>query len=303
MKKDVILFQAQRLDPINRRTLRKLVRDLAGFADIYVTGFNPKKTEHPEFVDGIRYIEYDREALLRLPYPKKADPDNWKLMPGNTDLLLLSFWREHPDYDYYWVIEYDVRYTGNWLKLLEQFHDCRADLLATHIARFDEVPKWEHWETLKVPDEVIWRDHAIKIFTPICRMSKKTCEAVDAAARAGWGGHSESLWATVAAYHGLRIEDIGGFGSFTPEERRGKHYTKTSSLFPWRPGSFVYRPIRSFAPPVPNRLWHPIKAQPFLVRHKKLGRIISKLKNRVSSAKKARAARAGGKASTSLRGI
>lgn len=282
MKKDVILFQAQGLDRINRRSLRKLARELAGFADVCALGFNMEKTGHPEVVDGIPYIEYDREALLRLPYPKKAAPENWRLIPGNTDLLLLSFWREHPQYEHYWVIEYDVRYTGHWRKLLEQFDACRADVLATRIERYADAPAWEHWVTLKVPPEVNWNEHALKIFMPICRMSNRVCGVVDAVAQAGWGGHSESIWGTAASFHGLRIEDIGAYGAFTPVERRGKHYTATSGSLPWQSASFVFRPIRRFAPPIPNRLWHPVKAEPFLKRHKKLGRLIAKIKRGLS---------------------
>ena len=259
MNKNVVIFQAHTMDWFSRRALRKLATELKGYADVFIQGLAGEERAFPEASHGLPCTKYSRDGLLALPYPEKTRPAEWKLVPGNTDLMLLSLWREHPDYDYYWIVEYDVRYTGNWRRFLQKFDWCHADVLGTNVLRYRDTPDWNHWRSLVVPRDVDCVTEPIRAFLPLCRMSAAACAAVDAAYRAGWGGHNEVVWPTVACHDGLIVEDIGGEGPFTPEPRRGKFYTSTPKALSLTPGSFGYRPMRPFGSPVPGRLSHPVK--------------------------------------------
>src|SRR5207244_1923249 len=57
-------------------------------------------------------------TLLRLPYPEKCRPEGWSgkkwKSSDNVDTIILSFYYDHPEYTYYWGIEYDVHFEGKW---------------------------------------------------------------------------------------------------------------------------------------------------------------------------------------------
>src|SRR5262249_43118806 len=147
-----------------------------------------------------------------------------------------------PDYDYYWIIEYDVRFSGAWPDLLADLSTSGADLLCTTMQTWTENPNWAHWNTLTTGGEDVPPERRVKGFMPFCRLSRALLAACDARYRRGWSGHSEVLWPTIASLAGLRLEDIGGNGGFTPVERRGRYYQNTPSEWSQFPGTFVYRP-------------------------------------------------------------
>ncbi len=177
-------------------------------------------------------------------------------------LILMRFVLDYPDYDQVWMIEYDVRYTGNWAELFAELDGSKADFLATVVQRREENPEWVFWEGLDTAGVSLPEDSYVKVFAPLMRLSKAAIRVVDAAYKAGWLGHYEVLWPVAITAAGLLIEEIGGEGSFTPEDRVGRYYTN-SRLDPYlSPGSFVFRPsmLEADVPRQPPMLWHPVKS-------------------------------------------
>jgi hypothetical protein len=213
-------------------------------------------------------------SLTRLPYPDKCRPEGWSgkgwtLNPGNTDLIVLSFFLEHPDYDYYWGIEYDVHYEGNWSFLFERFERSDADILGTTLypAHLTPHKKLDNpivdQEGNPVSPEAITRG-----FYPIFRLSHRAAAALDEAYRAGWGGHYEMTWATIAKRHGYAVEDIGGNGPYVKPHNRNVFYFNKLSTHTLSPGTFVFKPVFSKVSPRKNTLWHPVKpADIFVWQH------------------------------------
>jgi hypothetical protein len=179
----------------------------------------------------------------------------------NLDLALLYFLRLLPDYTHYWLIEYDVRYSGDWSAFFAQFDAAQAGLLGTYIYRLPELPYWPHWGTLCTNGHPLAPAERIKSFTPLIRLTRQAAAVIDQAYRQGWHGHYETLWTTAVAAAGLGIEDIGGQGPFTPAARQGCNYTGALDGPELGQGSFLYRPIKSEAEIIagPALLWHPIK--------------------------------------------
>src|SRR5215217_1700856 len=64
-----------------------------------------------------------RTPELRFPaYPAKCGEADWDIWSGgHTDLIALHFARAHPEYERYWVVEYDVRFTGHWRRFFDTF--------------------------------------------------------------------------------------------------------------------------------------------------------------------------------------
>jgi hypothetical protein len=209
-----------------------------------------------------RKILFNQRHMRALGVPSRCACRPEPIPARNLDLALLHFYRMVPEYQHYWMIEYDVRYSGNWNRLLRELDDPAVDFLGTAVQRRRENPGWVHWRTLCALDDLPQHhDQQVKAFAPMMRLTQRAFAAVDDAYRRGWHGHYEALWPTVIAAAGMRIEDIGGSGSFTPAARAGRHYTCTADHGHLWPGSFIFRPsipeadINDSMP----MLWHPVK--------------------------------------------
>jgi hypothetical protein len=254
---DILIYRTHVWDPGVAREFARLQAALSDQYDLVVSGFVRDKANAPALPD-IPCVFSDADDILRMGYPGIA-----RLNPLPIDIHIDMFrvFHAHPDYRRYWVIEFDVRYTGDWAALLAELSESAADVLGTVVQTRAEHPAWTHWQSLDTAGAVLPDDAHVKIFTPMTRLSNAAMRAIDTACRAGWTGHCEVLWSTAAAAAGLLVEDIGGKGSFTPPSRHGRHYT-TSPFDPYlAPGSFAYRPAipDSNIPPSPPTLWHPVK--------------------------------------------
>jgi hypothetical protein len=183
------------------------------------------------------------------------------VVPGNCHLALIDFVRHHHNFDYYWVIEYDVRFTGNWAVFFAAFAEDDADLLACHIRRRHDEPDWNWWPTLVGPQgQPAPMKHSARAFLPVQRISRRAVTEVWAQAALGWRGHFECLVPTVLLMAGLRLADIGGTGEFTPAHRRHRFYSSlTSADGTLSEGTMRWRPPHDDTPRHRDMLYHPVK--------------------------------------------
>lgn len=251
---DVILFITHVWDAACTAQIVKLRRELGQLYDIRVTGYIPGDMPRPAVPNDVSAHFY-RELDLARVLPDYGSDERWH------HFILPRFFNDFPDYAHYWMIEYDVRYTGDWGTLLATLNDPGVDFYGVALQRRASHPQWHHWQSLATGRDDVAAAHVVKCFAPLQRLSRTAISVVQAALGNGWTGHYEVLWPTAIAHAGLTLEDIGGEGEFTPTSRRGRHYT-CSLLDPnGSPGSFVYRP--SFQEhqisPWPPTLWHPVK--------------------------------------------
>ena len=243
-RREAILYLSRFCSPAVLREVARLRAELDRHYEIFVAGYC-RTPGALAGIDTVPTLEYSTDDLMSLPYPAKMsrfDPDNFF---GNADLPPMKFFLERPDYDYYWLIEYDVRFSGAWPQLFGDLSSSSADLLCTTMQTWTENPNWAHRDTLVSAGEEVPLERRIKGFMPFSRASRALLKECDARYRRGWGGHHEVLWPTIGNLAGLRLEDIGGNGSFTPAGRRGRYYHNTASEWSQFPGTFVFRP--SFA--------------------------------------------------------
>lgn len=189
---------------------------------------------------------------------------------GNANLPLLYFSRQYPEYQYYWVVEYDVRFSGDWNLFFDSFRSTDADLLGTTLYEKEFNPEWFYWDSIEAPEtEAFLR--FIRGFFPVVRYSQLACRLLVTAYHDGWRGHFEGLVPTFLYSRGCRIEDIGGDGEFTPVERRMLFYSNCPYKWDLSPGTFVYRPDVSLQTIVPGMLYHPVKSPALWERDLSLG--------------------------------
>lgn len=78
----------------------------------------------------IRALAYPRKNAKRDPTGKPWD--FW--LGGHCDVVAMHFFNAHPEFDRYWVVEYDVRFTGNWRGFFDAFEDSDSDFLSATLA-------------------------------------------------------------------------------------------------------------------------------------------------------------------------
>jgi hypothetical protein len=254
MRPDVILFITHFWDGACTAQIMKLRREVGQLYDIRVAGYIPDGMPRPAVPDDVS-VHFYGERDLNLVLPERG-PGEW-----SHHFILPRFVLDFPEYAHYWMIEYDVRYTGDWGTLLASLNDPGVAYYGIALQRRASHPQWSHWGTLSTGRDEVTSAHVVKSFAPLQRLSRPAVSVVQTALGNGWRGHYEALWPTAIAHAGLKLEDIGGDGEFTPDSRRGQNYTCTLLDRNGSPGSFVYRPSfeENEVTQWPPTLWHPVK--------------------------------------------
>jgi len=133
----------------------------------------------------------------------------WK----NTELSTIDFCLSHPEYSHYWVIDHDVRFTGDWNVFLNSFTNDDADLLATYVSRYGER-KWhvdveEDWWAWSDTNLELENREKTRAFFAVYRFSKRALEFLDEQYRSGVQGFCEMIIPTSLERGGFKIKDIG----------------------------------------------------------------------------------------------
>ena len=243
--KQAILFLSNKSNEWTLRAFRTLEQSMQMDADVYFV-YHQQGEELPVSLQSVQNLFSFTSAILQdLGY---TPIEEGKLVPGSNHFPLLKFFRERQEYDYYWMVEDDVRFSGEWKVFFDNFATNRADFLASIIETKKENPNWFWWSYLKTENENVSEDKLLKSFNPIYRLSHQALACIDEHLRNGWMGHHEILIPTLLNYRGFQIEDFGGNGSFTKEENRNKFYDKTSmGLYPLIPDGrkkMLFHPVK-----------------------------------------------------------
>ena len=250
-----ILFFSHVFDATAISHLKKLKEESAGFGTFFV--YSDIHGQDPA-VSNEQVVRFDFDAIQKR-YPRIL---GHRLIPGNCHLTLLDFFKRYPDFQYYWVIEYDVMFTGHWRRVFAAFADRDADVLASHLRRYEEEPEWYFWSSIQAPDRSVSPTNLIRAFCPIQRVSRRSLQLLEIKAKEGWVGHFEGLVPTLLNNHGYSLADIGGDGSYVLQGFRNRFYTS----FSWRDGRLRYFGSMRFQPSfislrfaARNVLYHPVK--------------------------------------------
>lgn|GEM_PF-994314 len=202
---------------------------------------------------------FDPAGLERLGYPLFRSP---KIVPGSAHYPVLLFFKDFPDFDHYWLVENDVRFSGDWRTLFDYYEDDDADFISAHLRDYSDEPDWCWWN-LEHPEEAIDPRQRLRSFNPLCRFSRRALAYVDRMHREGWVGHSEVLLPTLLKMGGYRIVDFGGKGRYVRQEDRERFYTEEESSSPdgGLKGTLRYRPCFERAGSLSGKIYHPVKSQ------------------------------------------
>jgi len=212
-------------------------------------------------------IPIDRR-FLNLPHCLQTDLDLTRLSDApyfadsracfKPDRSLIKFSGEHK-FDYYWLIEYDVRFSGNWEYFFRYFSEGAEDFLTSHIRRYAQEPDWLFWH-LDNFDKKIDLAKALRSFNPIFRISYPALEYVYQMYLKGWTGIYEALIPTLLFHGNFTLRDFGGTGDFVLPQDVNRFYLDSSDCRLLDGKTMRYRPFHTSLSGYPeNKLIHPVK--------------------------------------------
>lgn len=245
--KQAVLYLTTKSNEWTLSSFHALEQSLQGKADVYFA-YHQQGDVLPVSLQNIENLfVFTSDVLNELGY---TPIEKGKLVPGSNHFPLLKFFKENQCYDYYWLVEDDVRFSGDWKDFFDSFASSTSDFLSSVIETKAENPTWYWWTSLKVGNEVIAEEKLLKSFNPIYRLSSQALVCIDAHLRIGWMGHYEVLLPTLLYNKGFLLEDFGGEGTFVRLENNAKFYDDTSMRI---------------APVLPddrkNYLFHPVKEE------------------------------------------
>lgn len=258
-KKNVVLLSTHIVNDFVIQKYRKLCRNLnKGKYDIILL-LNMDDGYEWKVPSDIICFTTNCDSINELGY----EPIEETLLPGSCHFPVLRFFTDMPSYKFYWFIEYDVEYTGNWLTLMKDCDETLIgyDFLSCYVERFDEK-KNKHWTWWYRSNNVgVTLKNCIKGFNPICRYSNEALSHIDAYQKKGFSAHSEVMITTCLYHGGFKIGDFGGVGEFVPKGYERKYYIP--DLFGFENGTMRYRPIYTIEEieqtGLQDKLFHPIK--------------------------------------------
>jgi hypothetical protein len=145
------------------------------------------------------------------------------LMKNFEIIALLREFLESEE-EHFWLVDQRVHFGGGFEAFEAHFDDIGADFLASALRRHSEDPGWYWWQSLKAPYGEDSSTHALAAMLPLIRLSRNAASEILRGLDDGWSGHPEVLIPTLVNRAGLKIQDIGGTGSFTPAEHIGRWY-------------------------------------------------------------------------------
>lgn len=259
-KKNVVLILTHRLDDATVDLFRSIQNDLPeGFETKILlhdeqgdqSGKNHGMNDH----DLIRF-NYAGISTLKIPLLRGA------IVPGSSHFPLYYFYEKTENqYDYYWLIESDVRFSGNWFDFFSYFENKRKDLVCAHLAVSKTNPKWYWWELKQPNGEIVPKRKCIRSFLPVMRLSNRAIGMLIDRQREGWSGHAEVLVPSLVKFSRMKLLDVGGTGKFTKRTEVNRFYTGANLHRKGilDEGTFRYRPPHDSWGERPNTLYHPVK--------------------------------------------
>jgi hypothetical protein len=223
--KDCVLFLTHRWDGRLARHFEKLRREAGAVMPVYLVFHQSRENVIPAGLvpDLIVNDEIIRERFPRRYADFAANPPH--SIYNNLDLIWLTAFLDPKlaAFDRLWWLENDVDYSGNWGGLFAATLAYPEDLIATFLRWRREEPRWMWLD--EIVDPLNSPSDQLMGFFPASRFSRRAITAVcDAYANPVWRGHFELLIPTVVHRAGLSLAELGGWGTFTPPERRGRHY-------------------------------------------------------------------------------
>jgi hypothetical protein len=181
MNDTVILFCCHFVSPEIEREFSRLKQCCGKDFDVvlsYDCSGDPERMSIGDYYGHLFTLDHIRNMGYSLP----ENEGLWQ----HIEYPMIDYHLQHPQYDFYWRIEYDVRFGGDWSVFFRSFLDNKADLLGTYIRTYQDDPHWYWWNAINFKVD---QDCLRAMFFPVVRFSKRSLDFLDLKYRAGALGY------------------------------------------------------------------------------------------------------------------
>lgn len=144
-------------------------------------------------------------------FHKKFPKDKSKQLWYNCGHLPIMYYLENPNYDYYWSIEYDVYFYGDWNFFFDKFKNVTDDFLGMYIRDYKYTTNDLYWSYFKDKNDYTER---LASFGPVQRYSNKLLATVASELKKGNHAYYEILFPSVAKEFNMTIKEINDIYNF-----------------------------------------------------------------------------------------
>lgn len=258
--KTVVLFLAHHIDEFILEQFYLLEKSIYKYFNLFFL-FHDDNNLSWIHETGLPFYKFTTADLSTLRYT----PIEETILPGSNHFPLFLYYKSNPSFEYYWIIEYDVYYKGDWLTFFDSFLENDSDFISSHIETYLERPEWDHWSRINTQTDILSQEELLKSFNPIYRISSKGINVVKEFLFAGNSGHHEIVYPTIIKKNGLNIMDMGGIGSFVPDGWHNRFYVSNAKKLCnyYVNSSMRYRPMYTKKmieeSKETDKLFHPVK--------------------------------------------
>lgn len=262
--KNVFLFLTDKASDTVLHHFKVLQEGVKELGKAYVL-FHQKEDEIPAVYKNPESFLFTNKSLGEMGYL----PIGNNLVPGNNHFPLFKFFRKHPHFDYYWLIEDDVWFNGDWSYFFSFFQAFDHPFISSHLRTYAEEPQWSWWRSLLHPIATIPREKRVRSFNPVYRLSKNAIEFLHRSLSDFWIGHHEVLLPTLLINNGFSVADFGGHGNFVVKGNENRFYTSEGISAEGRlsEGTMRFRPAWNACEMKENMLYHPVKGPAIITRN------------------------------------
>lgn len=265
--RDCAVFLTHIWSPSISTHFARLKREAGSVLDVFLA--YQQRDEAAEVPSGMRPDLVVRMADSAAHFPLRYQeylqrPNPW----GYVDLGWITAFLDPSlaAYDRFWLVEYDVDFSGDWANFFGAAAAYEGDLLTSRIRPLSADPAFYFAPIYRQPGTA--PADPLIAFMPISRLSRRLIEHYrKSLLQPGWHGHFEMVLPSLARADGYSLAEIGGYDAFTPPERRGLHYDGTYQDLHGTRTTHAYRPPRAFSYFAKSpgkfgqrdRIYHPIK--------------------------------------------
>lgn len=146
--------------------------------DFHVIYNKPNEKSYDLFLENINVFNISQEHLNNI-YPDLGINLNSMTQYNYNDMdMVYEFYKQYNNYDYYWVIEDDVFFTGYWNILFDFYKDYNIDLLACHNTDYIFYPYSFNALNDTLGFDFFDKNNYLLSFLAICRLSNNLINKV-----------------------------------------------------------------------------------------------------------------------------
>lgn len=257
--KQAITFLTNKTGKTVTEVFRNLEKQVGARGTVKMFCHGAADTKEGGYPAGPEVFSFSDDIYKELGYRSLMESE----MTGSNHFPLIKFFRENPEYDFYWYIEDDVRCLQGWGSFFAYFleNEISTDFLSCHIRDFEEEPGWYWWTSLN-PQRDPGAMDLVRSFNPVFRISRSALAFIDESHLRGCSGHYEVLLPSLLKSAGFSIAEFGGKGKYVLPGCENFFYQAADAdqSGSMTTGSMRYRPVIAGIEMTSPLIYHPVKA-------------------------------------------